>query len=168
MSGSSLEGKAFLRSHKTRNSKDFYFRQICSTKPWSSDSGRSKLLSKCAGISLIKSKYIYTRRKVSVSSVERSPLVIANSADAEVTCGFNFPIQISIERKWKSASTTAGYFGTIRNFCKEQPLGHWCELVTHRMWLKQFLRTSCFFRKCQSSGIATWSLKPSTSGLVVK
>ena len=48
-------------------------------------------------LSIIKSKYLYTRRKVSVSSVERSPLVVANSVDAEVTCVFTIPI--SIERK---------------------------------------------------------------------
>ena len=48
-------------------------------------------------LAIIKSKYLYTRRKVSVSSVERSPLVVANSVDAEVTCVFT--IQISIERK---------------------------------------------------------------------
>ena len=50
-------------------------------------------------LAIIKSKYLYTRRKVSVSSVERSPLVVANSVDAEVTCVFSFSIQISIERK---------------------------------------------------------------------
>jgi len=35
MSGSSLEGKAFFKKPQTRNSKAFYFRQICSIKPWS-------------------------------------------------------------------------------------------------------------------------------------
>ena len=55
--------------------------------------GRSKLPSKTAGISHYQSPNIYTpegRRKLSVSSVERSPLVVANSVDAEVTCVFNF------------------------------------------------------------------------------
>ena len=32
MSGSSLEGKAFVRRYKTLNYKAFYFRSICSTK----------------------------------------------------------------------------------------------------------------------------------------
>ena len=61
------------------------------TKVCTSHSGRSKHPSKTAGIShLSKSKYLYTRRKLSVSSVERSPLVVANSVDAEVTCVVNF------------------------------------------------------------------------------
>ena len=34
-----------------------------------------------------------------------------------------FPIQISIEQKWKSASTRAGYFGTIRDFLQRAPIG---------------------------------------------
>ena len=41
-------------------------------------------------IAVLKSKYLYTKRKFLVSSVERSPLVIANSVDAEVTRVFNF------------------------------------------------------------------------------
>ena len=49
------------------------------TVKYCSDSGRSKLPSKTAGISHYqKSKYLYTRRKLSVSSVERSLLVVAN------------------------------------------------------------------------------------------
>ena len=34
-----------------------------------------------------------------------------------------FPIQISIERKWKNASTRAGYFGTIRDFLQRAAIG---------------------------------------------
>ena len=45
---------------------------------------------KVQALAIIKSKYLYTRRKVSVSSAERSPLVVANFVDAEVTCVFNF------------------------------------------------------------------------------
>ena len=45
---------------------------------------------KLQALALSKSRYLYTRRKLSVSSVERSPLVVANSVDAEVTCVFNF------------------------------------------------------------------------------
>ena len=56
----------------------------------SSDSGRSNFHQKVQALAIIKSKYLYTRRKVSVSSVERSQLVVANSVDAEVTCVFNF------------------------------------------------------------------------------
>ena len=40
---------------------------------------------KVQALAIIKSKYLYTRRKVSVSSVEQSQLVVANSVDAEVT-----------------------------------------------------------------------------------
>ena len=44
-----------------------------------SDSKRSNLWSKSAG-----TKYLYTKRKLSVSSVEQSPLVVANSVDAKL------------------------------------------------------------------------------------
>ena len=57
--------------------------------PACSDSGRSRLPSKTVGTSRYH-KYLYTRRKLSVSSVERSPSVVANSVDEEVTCVFNF------------------------------------------------------------------------------
>ena len=62
--------------------------RVVKTELLDSDSGRSKLLSKTVGISFYQN--LYTRRKLSMSSVERSPLVVAKSADAEVTCIFNF------------------------------------------------------------------------------
>ena len=34
-----------------------------------------------------------------------------------------FPIQIPIEPKWKSVSTRAGYFGTIRDFLQRAAIG---------------------------------------------
>ena len=65
----------------------------------------------------------YTKRKLSMRSVDRSPLVVANSVDAKVTRAFNFSIQISIERKWKTAVTRANYFWTTHSFSQRATNG---------------------------------------------
>ena len=58
---------------------------------------------KVQALAIIKSKYLYTRRKVSVSSVEQSSLVVANSVVQVLE-----PVAL----------------GRLVIFCKEQPLGH--------------------------------------------
>ena len=66
-----------------------------------SDCGRSKLPSKTSGPSRYQNPNIHT--SVSVSSVDLSPLVVANSIDTGVNYSrfLLFPIQISIERRLK-------------------------------------------------------------------
>ena len=54
------------------------------------DSGRSKLRSKTATHYQNPNMHKLIKSKLSVSSIERSPLVVANSIVAEVTNGFNF------------------------------------------------------------------------------
>ena len=54
---------------------------------FSSDSGRSKPPSKTAGTSRNQNPNIYTPKE---SSVERSPLVVANSIDANAFLLYNF------------------------------------------------------------------------------
>ena len=108
---------------------------------------------KVEALAIIKSKYLYTRRKLSVCSVERSQLVVANSIDVEVTRVFNFPIQISIERKWKSASTRADYFGTIRNFVQRAAIGtlfdvRWSLIAQAVPENELFLLKMSIFRNC--------------------
>ena len=80
-----------------------HYRSLAKEHPWAivAIPDGQNFHQKVQALPIIKSKYLYTRRKVSVSSVERSPFVVANSVDAEVTCVFNFfpCIQISIERK---------------------------------------------------------------------
>ena len=63
-----------------------------------------------------------------------------------------FSIQISIERKLKAAGTRPDQFGMIHEFLQRATTGKSFDV----RW--SFLRMSCFFQKCQSSGIAVSSV----------
>ena len=119
---------------------------------------------KALAVFFAKVQYLYFKRKLSTSSIEWYHFPVTHAMYAEVTLVLIFPIQTSIEQKCKHVPLVLHWFVRHKYLCEDHSMAQTVVSLSSS-YTKSFWRTSCFFQKGQSSGIArrapecNWQIK---------